>query len=163
MQIADRSRKSINPGGLHKSAGAFRRTEGFLNFFIINLFIMNVGAAAKVMRFTFYQCTCEFGVFHHFFSSVNNILIGSVVFCLAYINVNELKPGIYAFFSIFYGWRVIQVYINLNSVLGFKIVHHVADVIQADIIYLALTDLHKYRRLFFDNGLNYRSQSWFII
>src|SRR4051812_35383590 len=101
MQISDSCSKSINSGSINKNASSLWSAKGLFDFFIINLLIMDIATASKIMGFGFYQSTGEFSCFYHLLGFLDNFFVRSIMFSLTYIYMNTLKSGFYASNGVF--------------------------------------------------------------
>ena len=163
MQIADGRCESIDARRLNKSSRAVWRRKGFLDFLIIDVLSMNVRAAAKIMRLRLNQRASELGVLDDLAGFGDNFLIRCVVISLRNVNVDELVARVNRPLAALDRRAMIEVEIHLDAVFFLVIINHVADIIQAHGLDLAVRNFDQHWRLQFLRRSRHGDQRFLVV
>lgn len=115
------------------------------------------------MRLAFDQRVGLLGVLHHFARGSDDFFVGGVVVGLTDIDVNELKAGVDPGLGGLYRRAVVKVDVNLDAVFALVVVDHVAHIVQAERLHLAVAHLHQHRRVLGLGGTTDRDQRFLVV
>jgi hypothetical protein len=125
---------------------------------------VQVGAAAKVVRFALHQRSGRpFGVVDDGAGGGDDLLVGGIVVGLAVVDVDELKTGVNSGLRRLDARAVVEVDVHLHAVLGTVVVDQRAQVGQTDHVGLGVAELDKYRSVLGTRGSNDREERLRVI
>ncbi len=145
MKIADSGGEGVYPCCLNECFCPFRCAESFFNFFVVNIFGVQITRTAEIVGFAFDKRSCSFGVFNYFFCLGNDFFIGSTVIGLGDVYVDEFESRINSGFGGLNAGAVVEIDIHFKTIFFFIIVDHVAHISESNGFYFSVAEFCQYR------------------